>query len=181
MQNFNHSNQQPDQNQSNQQHPAPQAPKGSQGNQPSVMTKILTHLDVAGSLIMIISLFLGAFYKSDGGMYSAFEIPGYGLIFNSDFLLGSLLVILPIVVLISKYIESLKKYDRLISLVCLVITFMFVFVTKGQYSTTSEGALTFAMGAIIYLLGNVVGLVGAVAAFFGYDINQKVNEMVNKK
>lgn len=170
MQNFNHSG--------NKQSQQPQQQKPAET---SFLTKVLTHLDVAGSLVMIVAMFLGTFYKSDGGLYSAWVIKGYGLIFNSDYLLGTLLIILPLVVLIAKYVESLKKYDQLISLICLAITFIFVFVVKGQASTLQDGDLTLGFGAIIYLLGNVIGLIGAVAAFFGYDVNAKVNGMINKK
>jgi len=177
MQNFNHSGQKPENNQQSQQPQNNQQPSPDE----SPLTKVLTHLDVVGSLVMIVAMFLGAFYKSDGGLYSAWTTPGYSLILNSNYMLGTLLIVLPAVVLVSKYIDGLKKYDRLISLVCLAITFIFVFVVKGQASTLQDGAIKLATGAIIYLLGNVIGLIGAVAGFFGYDVNAKVNGMINKK
>lgn len=182
MQNFNHSGQNNKKKEEQQQQPKqPQQPQQPTHNKQALLTKALTNLDVVGSIIMIVSMFLGAFYKSDGGMYSAWYVPGYSLIFNSDYMLGTLLIVLPVVVMIAKYVEGLKKYDRLISLLCLAVTFIFVFVVKGQASTVEDGAIALGTGAIIYILGNIIGLIGSAASFFGYDINKTVNGMINKK
>ncbi|WGI19238.1 hypothetical protein [Latilactobacillus sakei] len=148
--------------------------------------KIFDNLDVLGAIIMIVALFLGAFYKDDGGAFAAtFTYPGYKLIFNSEYMLGTLMIALPLIVLITNYVDGLKKYDKLIKLVLPAITFIFVFVLKGQVGDevgADTGAkLSMALGGWIYILGNVIGLAAGAAGFFGVNLEKKANELMNKK
>ncbi|XRJ97241.1 hypothetical protein ACPBEI_00385 [Latilactobacillus sakei] len=147
--------------------------------------KIFDNLDVLGALVMIVALFLGAFYKDNGGAYAAtYTYPGYKLIFNSEYMLGTLMIALPLVVLITNYVDSLKKYDKLIKLVLPAITLIFVFVLKGQVAdevaTDTGAALSLALGGWIYVLGNIIGLAAGAAGFFGVDLEKKTDELINK-
>jgi uncharacterized membrane protein YkgB len=167
MQNF--SNQQ--QPQQTPQQPKPQ-PQKAQGN------ALLSRLDVIGSIVMIIGLFIGNFYKADAGAYAGgYEFPGYKLIFNGDYMLGTLFIVVPAVVLITNYVAGLKKYDKLIKFVLPIVSLIFVFVLKGQVTdgltSTAEGA-KLAVGGLLYTLGNLVALVGGATAFFGVDLADKI-------
>lgn len=148
--------------------------------------KIFDNLDVLGAIIMIVALFLGAFYKDNGGAYAAtYTYPGYKLIFNSEYMLGTLMIALPLIVLITNYVDGLKKYDKLIKIVLPAITLIFVFVLKGQVAdevaVDTGAALSLALGGWIYVLGNVIGLVSGAAGFFGINIEEKADEFMNKK
>ncbi|WBY48787.1 hypothetical protein PGA57_09350 [Latilactobacillus curvatus] len=147
--------------------------------------KIFDNLDVLGAIVMIVALFLGAFYKDNGGVFGALQYPGYRLIFNSDYMLGTLVIVLPLIVLITNYVDALKKYDKLIKLVLPAITLIFVFVLKGQVAdeiaTDSGAALSFALGGWIYILGNLIGLAAGAAGFFGVNLEKKADELISKK
>ncbi|KRM72073.1 hypothetical protein [Lacticaseibacillus brantae] len=143
----------------------------------ATVTKVIRNLDFVGAIIMIVALFLGDFYADDGGAYAAQSVKGYRLILNSDYMLGTLLILLPAMMLIVKYISSLKNNVKLIELVCPIITIIFVFVLKGQVGDVADGTVSFAMGAWIYLLGNVLALIGAGAAFFNVDLEKKIQEV----
>lgn len=146
--------------------------------------KIFDNLDVIGSLIMVVALFLGAFYKDNGGAYAtSYTYPGYKIIFNSNYMLGTLLIALPIIVLITNYVDALKKYDKIIKILLPAITLIFVFVLKGQVADSvgeDTGAiLSFAMGGWIYLLGNAVALIAGAAGFFNVDLEKKSEELTH--
>lgn len=146
--------------------------------------KIFDNLDTIGSIVMIIALFLGAFYKDDGGAYAVTDVyPGYKLILNTDYLLGSLFIILPAIVLITRYVSSLDKYSRLIKLVCPIITLIFVFVLKNQIvdaiGEITSAKVSFAMGAWIYLLGNIIALIGGAAGFWGINLESEINKVTS--
>lgn len=154
-------------------------------NKNEFLTKALHNLDVVGAIIMIVSLFVGNFYAGDpgGGYMYSISYPGYKLIFNSDYLLGTLFIVIPAVILIVGRIQSLKQYEGLLKFGLPIVTVIFLFVLKGQLADTGNvgGAASFATGAWIFLVGNVLALIGGAAVFFKFDVEEKVNEFTKGK
>jgi|GEM_PF-5130315 len=145
----------------------------------------LSYLDIIGPIVMIVALFLGAFYKDDGGRFAAHYVyPGYKLIFNSSYLLGTLLILCPAIALLSGYIKSLKSYDNLIKIVMPIVTIIFVFVLKGQIGDEvagdTEATLSFAFGGWIYLLGNLISIVVSGSKVLGIDLVGKISQATKK-
>lgn len=174
-------------NETSKQPAQPQKPSNQQpsNQKPTSVKGALAHLDVIGPIVMIVALFLGAFYKDAGGRFAMHYVyPGYKLIFNSNYMLGTLLIVCPAVALLSGYIKSLKGSEKLIKLVMPVITLIFVFVLKGQIgdeiASDGAGTVSLAIGGLIYMLGNLVSLVVSGAAFFNIDLNKKVKEFTKK-
>lgn len=168
MQNFSNKNSDNDSKQ-------PVAPKKTTSN------PLLGKLDLIGSIIMILGLFIGQFYKADGGAYSVtYGAPGYRLIFNSDMIMGTLLILLPAIVLITDFVPGLKKYDKLIKFALPIVTFILVFVLKGQAGdelTSGDEGAKLAIGGWIYLLGNLAALAAGASKFFGFDLEEKISQI----
>lgn len=154
-------------------------------NKNEFLTKALHNLDVVGAIIMIVSLFVGNFYAGDpgGGYMYSISYPGYKLIFNGDYLLGTLFIVVPAVILVIGRIQGLKQYESLLKFGLPFVTMIFLFVLKGQLADTGNvgGAASFAIGAWIFLVGNVLALIGGAASFFKFDVEEKVNEITKGK
>lgn len=73
---------------------------------------------MVGVLIMIVPLFVGNFYAGDpgGGYMYSISYPGYKLILNSEYLLGTLFIVISVAILVVGRIQSLKQYEGLLSL-----------------------------------------------------------------
>lgn len=141
--------------------------------------KMIQNLDIVGSIVMIVALFVGNFYGGAGYGYDVVW-KGYKLIFNADYLMGTLFILLPAIVLITKYIASLKKYDALIKFVCPIIALILVFVIKGQIDGADGEGMTgsFGLGAWLYMIGGLISLAGGAASFFKIDIEAKANQAI---
>ncbi|MHA3067268.1 hypothetical protein [Lacticaseibacillus saniviri] len=152
---------------------------------PNKNTGVMAYLDIIGPAIMIIAMFLGAFYKDAGGRFAAHNVyPGYKLIFNSSYLMGTLLILCPAIALLAGYIKGLKPYENLVRVVMPVITIIFVFVLKGQIgdelASDGAGTVSFALGGLIYLLGNLISLVVSGSAMLGFDLRGKITQLTKR-
>lgn len=134
-------------------------------------------LILIGSFVSIIAMFIGAFYADDGGAYAAQVVNGSSLVFNGDYIMGTLLILLPIIVVITQFIDRLKKYDRIISLVCPLVGLAVVMALKNQIGHYADGAMSFAMGAWIYIIGSIIVIIGAGSIFFGINLEEKIKQI----
>lgn len=102
--------------------------------------KIVQNIDVIGAAVMIVALFVGNFYVGDpgGGYVYSLSYPGYKLIFNSDYLLGTLFIIVPALILIIGRIKSLQQYENLLKFALPIVSLIFLFVLKGQLGDTGN-------------------------------------------
>ncbi|KRL02378.1 hypothetical protein [Liquorilactobacillus capillatus] len=146
--------------------------------------KTIANLDIIGSIIMIVSLFVGNFYAGDpgGGLVYSLSYPGYKLIFNSDYMLGTLFIIVPALILVVDRIKSLQQYESLLKFGLPIVSLIFLFVLKGQLGDTGNfgGSSSFALGAWLFLLGNVLVLVSGAARFFHIDLEQKITDITKQ-
>ncbi|MCI1920813.1 MAG: hypothetical protein LKJ22_02675 [Liquorilactobacillus nagelii] len=146
--------------------------------------KAIQQLDKIGAVIMIGALFVGNFYAGDpgGGYMYSLAYPGYKLIFNSDYLLGTLFIVIPVILLIIDQIKAAASYCSLIKLILAGCSLIFLFVLKGQLADTGNygGSATFASGAWIFLVGNILALIGAAATYCKIDLVTKIEGMMHK-
>ncbi|WP_261806476.1 hypothetical protein [Lapidilactobacillus luobeiensis] len=138
----------------------------------------INDLDLIGSIVMIAFLFFGTFYKGDGGFYSVkYNVTGYKMLFNTDFIMGTLLLLCPAITLITNYVTAMKKSEKLIKLVMPILALILVFVLKSQLSSEldySGGSMGLGFSGIVYLIAGLVSLIAAVARFLNQDLSQKI-------
>lgn len=150
----------------------------------SNIKKAIQNLDAIGAIIMIVSLFAGNFYAGDpgGGLVYSLSYPGYKLIFNSEYMLGTLFIVVPALILVVGRIKSLQQYESLLKFGLPIVSLIFLFVLKGQLGDTGNygGSASFALGAWLFVLGNILSLISGAAQFFHVDLEQKINDIMQQ-
>ena len=138
--------------------------------------KLLNNLNVVGSVVMLVGLFIGNFYTAANGAYAGgYSVKGYNVFIGIWY--GFLLVLIPIVLLIAPKIEALSKSIKLINFVLPIVSLAIVFILKGQIadaiSIYGSSSSSLGTGAYIYLIGNLVCLALGAANYFGYKTDAK--------
>ncbi len=99
------------------------------------------------------------------------------MLFNTDFIMGTLLLLCPAITLITNYVTAMKKSEKLIKLVMPILALILVFVLKSQLSSEldySGGSMGLGFSGIVYLIAGLVSLIAAVARFLNQDLSQKI-------